>query len=319
MFKRVLAVAAASSLAAASLYAAGCSSSPSPAEASDSGGDAETIHHAAEAAGEPPTDADSGGNTEASSDSDSGGNTEMCEPGSVSSVTFGLNPSAASAGMCTPALISEIVDNCLGGDPDAGTTTCNDLLQPNTPVYTCFYDCVTVDWTGSTSATNYLSTPWGGIINLPSSIPGGDFQSLNVGGCIVAAAGGNAAATACAADIEEDLECDLEACGANCPLPAETDPTYDEATSAFYNCFNVADPTSGTGGECSKYSTAINTDCSADSGPVAAAFNTCVGLAGNDGVINDPSSSLADYVQAWNQYLNLVCGPGTTTTPDGGP
>jgi hypothetical protein len=299
MINKVLAVAAASSMAAMAFYAEGCGSSQEAT--TDAGSDSETIvHH--------PGGGDSGAGGEGGSSGGGGSGAdanEMCDPGSVTGVKFGLNPSAASAGMCTPALIETIVDDCFGGDPDAGTDTCNQILQPHTAVFACYYNCVEVDWTGS-AAQNYMSTPWGGFPNLiyPS---GGSFGFFNSGGCILAAGGGNAAVTTCAEDFEEDLECDLQACGANCPLPAQNDPTFNEAATALINCIGAADPPPDAGvGECSKYSAAINADCSADSGPVAAAVNLCGGLFNG---INDQTSSLADFVQAWNQYLNLVCVP----------
>jgi hypothetical protein len=305
MINKVLAVAAGSSLAAMAFYAEGCGGS-SQEGAADSGSDSVTIIH------HPGGDTGGGGGagggaTTDGGDSDAG--VEMCEPGSVTGVKFGLNPSAASAGMCTPALIETIVDDCLGGDPDAGTDTCTQILQPHTAVYSCFYNCVSVNWTSSSTLSNYASTPWGGILNLLYA-SGGGFEPLNLGGCILAASGGNAAATTCAEDVEADLECDLQACGANCPLPAPTDPSFNEATTALTDCFGAADPMSDTGGECSKYSAAVAADCLADSGPVAAAVNLCTGLSST---INDPGSTLADYVQAWNQYLSLLCGPAAAS------
>jgi hypothetical protein len=300
MINKVLAVAAASSMAAMAFYAEGCGSSQEAT--TDAGSDSETIvHHPGGDAGEEGTPLDGGG-------SDGGMEMEMCQPGSVTGVKFGLNPSAASADMCTPALIETIVDDCLGGDPDAGTDTCGDILVQHTPLYACFYNCVSVDWTSSSTPSSYASTPWGGILNLISPI-GGAYEPLNLGGCVLAAGGGNAAVMKCAEDIEVDLECDMQACGANCPLPASTDPNYGPAATALDNCFGVADP-SDAGGECSKYSAAINADCSPDSGPVAAAVNLCGGLTAT---INDPASSLADYVQAWNKYLNLICGPAAVS------
>src|SRR5580658_7113195 len=149
MINKVLAVAAASSMAAMAFYDEGCGSSQEAT--TEAGSDSETIvHHPGGDAGEEGTPLDGGG-------SDGGMEMEMCEPGSVTGVKFGLNPSAAAAGMCTPALIETIVDDCLGGDTDAGTDTCTQILQPHTAVYSCFYNCVSVNWTSSSTLSNYAS------------------------------------------------------------------------------------------------------------------------------------------------------------------
>jgi hypothetical protein len=309
MLKSVSAVTAALSLGAMSLYAGGCGSS-SGGTPSD-GGEGGMVHHPDAFVEELlPFDGSEG--------SDGGVDAAVCEPGSVSGVKFGLNPSAASAGKCTSEDITTIVNDCFGGSPDAGTTACNDILVAHTPIYTCFYSCITLDW--SSSAAGYASTPWGALLNILSS-GGGVSQYLNIGGCIVAAGGGNAAATTCGEDYEKDLECDLQACGANCSVPETSDPATDTAYQAAENalnaCISTADPNSATGGECSKYSAAINTDCASDSGPVGSAFNTCVTLGST---INDPNSSSADFVQAVNQFFNILCSPGASDggTTDGG-
>jgi hypothetical protein len=90
-----------------------------------------------------------------------------------------------------------------------------------------------------------------------------------------------------------------------------TDPAYASAETALDSCIGVADPISGTGGECSKYFQAINNDCAADTGPVGAAFDTCSTIATN---VNNATTQ-AEYAQANQEWMEIVCGSGIS---DGG-
>jgi hypothetical protein len=56
---------------------------------------------------------------------------------------------ASFSGMCTTALISQIVDVCWGGSPDAGATACADLYTGNAAAMTCLFGCMVTPWTSS--------------------------------------------------------------------------------------------------------------------------------------------------------------------------
>jgi hypothetical protein len=315
MWKRFLAFATASSGAAVALYAistTGCGGGNNTAPGNDSG----EVHHAGEA-GDTGSQPDQIQPFDAGSGSDADSGVATCAPVSVTGVTFGLNKSAAPQGMCTSDDITTLFNDCFSDNPtDAGISACNEIVaQPHTPLYSCLFGCLSTNW--SSASTGYAKTEWGAFLNVLSAAGGGS-QFLNIGGCILAAGKYSEAATKCAEDYEQSLECQLQACSASCPVPAQTDPTFSAAENALNNCTGLADPASGTG-ECSKYSASLLADCPTDGGPASEAINTCLNARDT---INSTFSSNTDFVNAYKEFFNLVCGPGAWMdggVPEAGP
>ena len=141
----------------------------------------------------------------------------------------------------------------------------------------------------------------------------GFWDNLNVGGCYEAAAPGDPNATKCATDLQEEVECYMTACEANCPVTCNpaisgcTASASDFMTSQnnLIGCFNAVLPGTGSG-LCDKYGTAAQTDCAsftADSGPVGMcndAINT---------LYSTGTPSAAAIKKAWTEMFTVICLP----------
>lgn len=233
-----------------------------------------------------------------------------CAPGSLTGFTPAINPTPT--GKCTQKQVTNFVNSCLGGNPDASSTACNDEITG--PDMGCVFGCLVTNWTASSSMTSYTTTPWGGLIVADG------FQFFDVGGLLVAA-DSSAATKTCATDLESGLECVLQACTASCPvtLPksgsCSADPTCNAEAMALQNCLGTAQPSMGSG-ECSKYNTAANTDCasvfSMETGPIATALTALTAIESSTCQSASPPAMCA---QAWETYLDLIC---TGSIPGGG-
>jgi hypothetical protein len=228
-----------------------------------------------------------------------------CEPGTLTGFTPGLNASAVSAGMCTAKQIAAIVNDCFIAGPDAGSA-CMSLLA-DAATMQCLSGCVYTDWTAAASGVTYTPTPWGGLVYLLNP---GQTGYVDLGACLAKAAPTDKTVQACAKDNEELLECTLQACAANCPVPMTSDdcsdPSCEAAENALSNCMAAV-----TSGSCAKYQDAVTTDCAslmdAGSGPVFDCIHD-VSAIDND---EDAGAEAAALIQ----FLDIVC---LGALPDGG-
>jgi hypothetical protein len=111
----------------------------------------------------------------------------------------------------------------------------------------------------------------------------------------------------CATDIEESLECQLQACTGNCPIPTppmgescDADPACKKADDEFNACL-----TSANAGACAKYGTAANADCAtvaAESGPL---FDCTKDL--NVLVAGPGDAGVAAFYSGFTQFVDLLC------------
>jgi hypothetical protein len=286
-FNRALGAVSLGSAVAVSLWAIACGSGGGT-PAGDAGNQDVQILHSDSGETELPVPFESG----AGNDSGTGGN--CLTPSSVA----GLVPSGRGipTGLCSPTQIENIVNDCFGGDPDASASACSDLQSGSTAYANCF-GCISTSWSRD---------KWGALVIANNQ------EFLNTGGCFVAADPSN---TKCATDLQEQLECEIYACQANCPVPALTagaDPTaiaaFDDATMLFGECQGTAD-NSG----CAKYVAAVNTDCPLDAG--TGALNNCL----NDITALESTTTTAVQLAAATQdYFNTICAGGMSLHSDGG-
>lgn len=312
-FKKALGFVAFGSAVTIAIYGAGCGGSGSgtggaagKGGAAGGGGGGGTMGTGMGGAGGAGGGGGSGGSP--FEGGDAGG---ACDPGSLTGFTPAMNASAISAGACTATMISNIINDCFpGANPDASAgSACTDLLG-DAATKQCFTGCITTNWTSASSGVTYTTTPWGGLLY---SLNPGELEFIDFGACISLSEPSNMAAQTCAKDEEESLECILQACLSNCPIPMETgecsaDPACVTAENAFDDCYTAA-----AKGECMSYSTAINTDCAtvtADSGPLADCLSAISVLTSTS------SPSPAEVSKALNQYLDIICLAGGI--PDGG-
>jgi hypothetical protein len=304
--KRSLAVAFVGAFALA-LYGAGCGSGGGMGGSAGAGGSAGRGGAKGAAGSRGMKGSGGAGGVSPSEGGIDGGDGGSCTPRSVSGMTFGLNPSARSQGMCTATQLMNIVNDCVDAPADASMTACGDLLM-DAPTKACLDGCVLTAWTATPSFLDYTPTPWGGVFGMQwgSGTTAGKFEYPNFGGCIAAAAPGNPAAMKCATDYEEENECWLAACAAGCPVPSTTSPDHDTAFMAFSLCVSTAE---ATGGPCAKYVAAVSADCGSlatDSGPLGACFDAIH--------VFDTSAPLTEQARAIGEVVEVVCGPAA----DGG-
>jgi hypothetical protein len=152
--------------------------------------------------------------------------TGKCAPGSLSGFLPGApRPSGLRQGKCTVEQITSIYNGCFG--PNATTAACN-----GTDAGEC-YSCIVSEADAAT---------WGPFVETTGS------NSFNWGGCLELLEPCN---WGCAEALENQLECDLAACGTNCPLTAD-----GGSVTAYSNCVNTVD-TCDPGG-CYAYYNAAN-------------------------------------------------------------
>jgi hypothetical protein len=229
------------------------------------------------------------------------GSPMTCSPASVTSFTGSLNTSAIGAGMCTATQITNIINDCIN-QTDAMSTACTDLLA-DTATKTCYQMCINTPWTADTSGATFMPPTagwgaqwymtWGTGTNL------GFFEQPNIGGCYAAAG-----ATACATAWEENQECWMQACAANCPLPPNTDPSFPAAQNAISGCIKTTE--TGSGG-CVSYGSKITSACMSSMGADSGLVGMC-----NDAVnilFATTPPTLAKVVQAYTELFTVVCGP----------
>jgi hypothetical protein len=258
--------------------------------------------------GPPPEqgfDADAGDTTP---DSDAGdvvfgedGLTEAACAPSFADAAFGVNPSPGP--VCTPSVIDSIVGACFS--PDAGTSSCNAFIELNAAAKSCYLQCIFTDWTYSSSATSYASTPWGAFVYVPDSL---DPSFVDVGQCLLAAAPGDPAVVSCATAMEEALECEIEACAPSCPIPmsCQMDPTSCPELTSFYTC--VSDAASGV---CATYESSMKSECATiDAG--GNVVNDCLVAAQT---IQTATGTTPAYESAVREFLDIAC---TGSLPGGG-
>ena len=223
----------------------------------------------------------------------------MCAPASLTGFTPSLNISANPAGMCTSTQITNIINDCIN-QQDAASTACTDLLA-DTATKTCYQSCINTPWTADTSGATFMppTAGWGAqwYMTWGSGTTAGFFEQPNIGGCFAAAG-----ATACATAWEENQECWMQACGAACPLPPQTDPSYTTASNAISACITATETGSGA---CLTYGNMITSACKSSTGDAG-----LVGMC-NDAVniLFNSKSTFPQIVSAFTELFTVVCGP----------
>ncbi len=175
---------------------------------------------------------------DAATGSDAGGaapDAEACLPGDVATFHPVYHPPALQPGACSPALIEEFFDDCLGSGRSTGV--CSKFRQDNP-------DCAGCILTPESAAA------YGPVVDH------GAFVTANVAGCIEvevegAAAsgdgGGGSEALVCAKAVDALGGCQLAACEANCPVSS----TSAASLGQFQSCASSAD-----GSGCSTFAAA---------------------------------------------------------------
>jgi hypothetical protein len=233
------------------------------------------------------------------------GSSSGCQPAPLSGFTPQINPSPMPAAMCTKAIILDVVNDCFGGDPDAGPNACEELLTGSVATQTCIENCILSKWTSASSETKYAPNPWGGIVYIDNP---SETNFFDLGACLFAAAGkADLGALNCATDYEDALECGLQACGSNCTVTAPTsgaecsdDPSCKKAQAELSNCISVA-----SCGVCKTYKDAIKTDCGSldagDSGPVFDCLDAMQIVAG------EKDAGAEGLATAYQRYFDIIC------------
>jgi hypothetical protein len=233
------------------------------------------------------------------------GSSSGCQPGPLIGFDAQINPSPLTAGMCTKAIIANVVNDCFGGDPDAGANACEDLLAGDTATQTCVETCMLSKWTSASSETRYAPNPWGGIVYIDNPA---ETNFIDPGACLFAAAGmTDLGALNCATDYEEALECGLQACGTNCAVHQPTsveqcgdDPSCKKQQAELNNCISVA-----SCGVCKKYKDAIKKDCSlldaGDSGPLFDCLDALEIVGGEKDAGPEGTAT------AYQRYFDIIC------------
>ncbi len=235
----------------------------------------------------------------ATEDTGTGGGT-CPTPGSTSALVPSFNP--LPKGACSLEQIQNIVNECFGGDPDASTTACANLIQGSTAYDNCVTGCLFTDWTRAN---------WGAMVALTNP---GESDFFNVGGCFVAT---DPSLSKCATDLQEQLECELFACQASCPVPKiptgenpSTDTAYLSASDLFSECQMTADIS-----VCKKYVTAVGSDCPTTDAGLPGALTNCL----NDLNIIQTTMSQSAYAAANLDLFTTLCvGLSDGGTPDTG-
>ncbi len=201
-----------------------------------------------------------------------------CAPGSVSTFVPVYKPTPRYADKCTAKQLETVVDDCFDPATDS-QSACNAWASDarNSACRGC--------WSGpaesmSSSTDTGSTTTWTPYIFVANP---GQTTYVNVSGCIALA---DPSELPCAQTIQNDFACELDACGASCPVPISGSTA--NAMNALEACFVSADM-----GGCSIYATeakACRKTVAADS---AAAF--CL-----DAEKEDPDALL--------EYFTLACG-----------
>jgi hypothetical protein len=131
--------------------------------------------------------------------------TGSCGAGSITVTPTAHLPTAAKQGVCTAAEMQTLFNNCLNG----GTGACT-----QDPCYKCIF-------------TDQAAAAWGPVVLSTDNL-----AQMNVGGCLQLLEPCN---SACAATFEEDLECEQEACGTNCPITTST-TGYNNCAMSVDSC-----------------------------------------------------------------------------------
>lgn len=195
---------------------------------------------------------------------DAGGDT--CKPGDVSGFTGGLwkPPAGKMQAKCTAEQVS-VFYKCIFTQAGNSAPECKQFEQGGAGE-----DCIKC---GLTPPTADALGP--GIIE-------GSSVRLNTAGCMALATGDNSA-NGCGATIQKSLNCQTEACDANCPRPQGD----EAALTKFQECTQAA-----AQGVCADFANNINSACPQDAGSEANQY--CVG-----------GSSFEDRI---GKYVDYFCG-----------
>jgi hypothetical protein len=216
---------------------------------------------------------------------DAGGDvsTGTCSPASVTDFTPTYNlPVGPRAGACSDEQIQAAVNDCFA-PPDGGATGGASVCQ---------------SWVTDTKNAGCLSC-WAGSLTDMTWAPilesGGLEIIFNVGGCIALA---DPAELLCARAVEYEVECEIAACLAACPISASGDPT------AQLDCIVQADM-----GGCATF-TANAAKCTKELAASKSPANYCLHI--------DPHGKNAlEFARNLVRYMTLACGAAPAS--DAGP
>jgi hypothetical protein len=149
-----------------------------------------------------------------------------CAPGGLSGFTASAPAPLPMPGACSSTQPQKLYNDCLG--TNATMAKCNADATNDATCYNCIFGSLVTD------------AAWGPIVSASNGL-----VHINAGGCLSILEPCNAA---CATANEEDLQCEVTACSANCPVSTQADlDNYD-------TCIETAD-TCDPGG-CATYYTA---------------------------------------------------------------
>ncbi len=302
--KKIIGVASVATLFGVSMYGMGCSSATTIGNILDSGPTRDTSL--------PDNNVpsfDSGGDT---GGGDSGAS---CSPLTLTNFTP-VTITAMNNPVCTHDQIVKAVAECFNNATATNATCTAYLAVPANK--TCLLSCMispylTKNGKGAAFSGNPVppaNGPWGSLIEVANPGVVGDF--FNIGGCIQLA---DPAQADCGAKVNAQFQCEVSACGGNCPVPsvqgtpnAQQQAAITAAQNAFQSCVTAADAAT-----CKPFADA-STTCLNTFPDGGGAASLC--LNGDLGS-NDPTISDAAFIK----LADLFCGGadgGTTPPSDSG-